>query len=246
AAVGRDTPDAIGGTAIAMLDEKTATREQLIARATLQQHELVKLRTRLAELETKAGGRHGRHDNTAEEGRAWHDPSTERLKEWAAECHVRWDEPGFDRWQPQTTLGKNERGLEPGELPAVNAALSEVQAQHKQVVRALYIEATGDTAGAETLSLEAMRGEIQEKGSAEESGLILQKIASERAGLAPPPADLSKTSPFERLMREIVQLGDRSEAAIAKRLGADRASQIRGDGWGSRSDSSGCPDEAKH
>jgi hypothetical protein len=150
-------------------------------------------------------------------------------------------EPGFDGWRPSTTLGKNERGLEPGELAPYNAALSEIQQQWKQLVRALYIEATGDVTGADTLSIDAMRSEIQEK-SGEESSVILQRLANERAGLAQPPADPSKSSPLERMMRAYLKLGDDTEAAIAKRLGPERAAQIRGDAWGSRSDWSGCPD----
>lgn len=109
-------------------------------------------------------------------------------------------------------------------------------------MKALHIEATGDTSGAETLSIEAMRGEIEEKGSAGEHNLVLQRIARERAGQAKPPVDLSKTTPFERQFRAYIKLGDQSEQALAKRLGPERAKAIRGDGWGARSDWSGCPE----
>jgi hypothetical protein len=231
------TPDASAAAALA-LDERTATREQLVARAHVQQRELETLRTRVAELER---GRSGHHDNGAEEGRAWYDPSPERLKAWVAECHIRNDEPGIERWRPSTSLGNNERGLEPSELPHVNAALAELQQKWKQLVRALYIEATGDTAGADILSVEAMRKEIEEKGAEQEHELLLQRIAMERAGLVAPPADLSKASAFERLFRAYLELGDQAEQALAKRIGPERAKAIRGDGWGSRSDWSGCP-----
>jgi hypothetical protein len=236
-----DTPDRgeVPDRAIDALDERTATREQLIARATQQETEITRLRSKLSEIERGAR----RHDNGAEEGRAWYDPSPERLATWAGECHVRADYPDLDKWQPATSLGKNERGLEPGELPQVNAAVGEVQAQWKALVKALYIEATGDVTGAETLSLDAMRGEIEEKGDQKEHNLVLQRIAMERAGQLQPPADLSKASPFERLFRAYVKLGDQTEQAIAKRLGAERAKAIRGDGWDSRSDWSGCPDK---
>ena len=108
-------------------------------------------------------------------------------------------------------------------------------------MRSLYIEVTGDTAGAETLSSEAMRREIEDKSPPGEHNLILQRVAQERAGLATPPADLSKTSALERLMRASFQLGDQSEAALAQRLGAERAHAIRGDGWGARWELGGCP-----
>ncbi|MBA3541572.1 MAG: hypothetical protein H0T79_18305 [Deltaproteobacteria bacterium] len=73
-----------------------------------------------------------------------------------------------------------------------------------------------------------------------------ERDAADRAGacgLAIPPTDLSRTSPLERLLRASLQLGDQAEAALAKKLGAERARAIRGDGWGSRSDYSGCPEK---
>ena len=227
----------------AALDDATATREQLAARTQMQQTEIARLRARVVELERGTRGRgHGsHHDTSAEDGRPWYDPSPERLAAWVAECHVRADEPNLDAWQPQTELGTNTRGLEPDELPHVNAALTEVQQQWKALVRSLYIEATGDVQGADTLSIDAMRGEIEDKSVPGESSLVLRKIAQERAGHLQPPTDLSKASPFERMFRAYIALGDQSEQAIAKRLGPARAKEIRGDGWGSRSDWSGCP-----
>lgn len=229
-----DAPDPIART----IDTKTATREELVARAEAQDAEIAKLRAQVVELKTGDIG----HDQN-DPGRAWHDPSPETLKAWAGECHIRNDEPGLDRWQPQTTLGKNERGLEPSELAPVNDVIAQLQKDWKSLVKQLYIEATGDVQGAETLSTEAMRREIEEKGAPGEHENILQRIAQERAGMiAPPTAEqIAKSSPFERLFRSYLELGDKTEAALAKRLGPDRAAAIRGDGWGSRSDWSGCP-----
>jgi len=133
------------------------------------------------------------------------------------------------------------RGITADEVGAYNAALGEVAKSWKALVRSLYIEATGDAAGADTLSTDAMRHEIEEKSVPGEEARVLYKISHERAGLLPPPADLTKTSPLERLMRAWVQLGDQSEAALAKRLGPERARAIRGDGWNSKSDRSSCP-----
>lgn len=229
-----DAPDPIART----IDTKTATREQLVARAEAQEAEIAKLRAQVVELKTGDIG----HDQN-DPGRAWHDPSPETLKAWVGECHIRNDEPGLDRWQPQTTLGKNERGLEPSELTPVNEVIAQLQKEWKVLVKQLYIEATGDVQGAETLSTEAMRREIEEKGAPGEHENILERIAQERAGLVPAPTaeQLAKSSPFERLFRAYLQLGDKTEAALAKKLGAERAAAIRGDGWGSRSDWSGCP-----
>ena len=110
-------------------------------------------------------------------------------------------------------------------------------------MEALYIEATGDTQGADTLSYDAMRGEIEEKGADSEYSTLLQRIAMERAGMVPPPIDLSKASAFERMFRANLELGSKTEQALAKRLGPERAREIRGDGWDSRSVWAGCPDD---
>jgi hypothetical protein len=240
---GHTTTAAVRDSNIAVLDAQ-ATREQLLARAATQRTQIAQLEARLADLERGNDRPSGDHSYTpGEPGRTWHDPSPEKLAQWAAECHVRVDSPSLDRFTPMKTLGKNPRGLEQSEMDGYNAAMTEMSKQWHDTVRALYLEATGDTAGADTLSTEAMRREIEEKSSREESGLILQRISAEKAGLAKPPADLSKTSPAERLMRAYLALGDQSEAALAKRLNAERARAIRGDAWDSRSDMSGCPDK---
>ncbi len=156
---------------------------------------------------------------------------------------MRADAPSFDHYQPMSPNQRNDRGIEPSEIPTVNAALGEVHQQWRQLLRALYIEATGDVAGADNLSISSMRSELQEKSSPGEHNLLLQRLARERAGLSPPPADLSKVSPYERMMRAFLELGNQAEAALARRLGPERAKEIRGDAWGSRSDWSGCPDQ---
>lgn len=123
----------------------------------------------------------------------------------------------------------------------LNGPLAEVQKRWGDLTRSPYIETTGDTVGADSLSSEAMRHEIEDKSPRGEMNVILQRISQERAGLAAPPADPSKTSPLERLMRANAELGDQSEAALARRLGAERAHAIRGEGWDSRHEMGGCP-----
>ncbi|MEO7735909.1 MAG: hypothetical protein ABIY55_33445 [Kofleriaceae bacterium] len=66
---------------------------------------------------------------------------------------------------------------------------------------------------------------------------MLQRISQERAGLAAPPTDLGKASALERMLRA----RDQSEAAVAKRLGPERAHALRGDGWSWRMELGGCP-----
>ena len=222
-----------------LAEDKAATREELIARTSEQRAELVKLRARLAKLED---GPRDHRDNTAEPGRAWYDVSPERLKEWVADCHVRADSPGLDQFAPFDAKDSARFGIEPSELPVINATMSDLASQWRRLVRSLYIETTGDLNGADVLSVDAMAGEIREKSGAEnDHNTLLQKISAERAGLAKPPVDLSKTTPYERLMRAQLEQGNDTEAALAKKLGPERAKALRGDGWPSRSDWSGCP-----
>jgi hypothetical protein len=233
-ASGRPTTVAAEGPKL----DPNATREELVARTSAQQTQIGELKARVADLEKQLGGR--RQSDDQEEGRLWHDPSHDKLVEWAAQCHVRGDEPGVASFSP-VKAGEDRYGLEPSEVDAFNTVVGDITKQWQSLVRSLYIETTGDTAGAETLSTEAMRNEIEEKSPKSDRALILQRLSRERAGLQPPPADLSKTSPLERMMRVWWALGDQTEDALAKRLGAKRAHDVRGDGWGHKSDSSGCP-----
>jgi len=219
-------------------DDAHLTREQLFVRTRQQEAQLITLRARLAQLENTADAPD--HPDVPEPGRMWHDPSPAKLAEWVATCHVRSDEPSLDRFSPLTEADTT-RGIEASEVDGYNAAIGEVAKQWKDLVRGLYIETTADTAGAETISSESMRREIEDKSPRGEHNLVLQRLSQERAGLAAPPSDLGKTSPIERLTRAYAQLGDQSEAALAKRLGAQRAHAIRGDSWSWRTESSGCP-----
>jgi hypothetical protein len=228
-----------GATLAAPTDDGHATRDQLLARTQLQLAELNQLRARVAQLEKTATSLEPL--DVPEPGRVWHDPSPDKLAEWVATCHVRSDAPALDRFTPSTEPEK-ERGITASELGDYNAVLTEIQKHWKDLTRSLYIETTGDTAGAEGLSIEAMRREIEDKSPPGEANLVLQRISRERAGLAAPPADLSKTSTLERQMRAYGQLGEQTEAALAKRFGPQRAHAIRGEGWDQRMESSGCPD----
>lgn len=220
-----------------LAEDRAATREELIARSAEQRAELARLRAQLAARE----GRDDEH-NATEPGRRWFDPSPERLKEWAAKCRVRSDSVGLDEPKLMDAKAASHYGLEPDEIAPVNQVVTEIANDWRKLVRALYVEATGDLNGTDVLSVDAMLGEIREKGGGHEHNLVMQKISAERAGLAKPPADVAKLTPYERLMRVQVEQGNTIEAALAKKLGPERARAIRGEGFGNRSDWSGCPD----
>lgn len=228
-----------GALALADADDAHATREQLLVRTRAQNAQLIQLRARLAQLDRAPSGVQPLADfDVPEPGRTWHDPSPEKLAELAATCSVRFDEPNLEHFAP---LAEASEQVSAGDLDAYNAAMTEVQKRWKDQVRNLYIEITGDAAGADSLSTTAMRQEIQDKSPPGENSAILQRVSRERAGLDQPPADLSKASPLERMTRAYVQLGDQSEAALARRIGADRARAIRGNAWGARYVTGSCP-----
>src|SRR5205823_6941796 len=98
--------------------------------------EIIHLRAKVATLEKQAGSasrERDQHDVAAgDEGRLWHDPSPETLREWATKCHIRYDEPGLDRWTPRTEVD----GLDAGELAAYNDTMGDLAKQWHDLVRA--------------------------------------------------------------------------------------------------------------
>lgn len=220
-----------------------ATHDELIARNRAQQAELHRLRVRIGQLERTPPPVESEDNDAPEPGRPWHEPSPELLASWVAECKVRTDQPSLDQFSP---LGEPDPGLgiRADELPGYNAAMTAMAKRWRDLVRGLYVEVTGDAAGADALSSRAMRNEIHDKSLPGEYNQILQRLARERAGLAAAPDDLGKATALERLTRAYVELGDQSEAALARQIGAERAHAIRGNGWSSRHEMSGCPSGA--
>jgi ferric-dicitrate binding protein FerR (iron transport regulator) len=237
---GRTGATLIADAIATAVDDEHASRDQLVAKARVQAQQIAQLRAQLAGSERGKGLPIFESAAADEPGSKWYAPSPERLAAFVADCRVRMDAPSYEDFEP-VTAATDENHLKPGEIADYNAAMIETGKAWRANVRALYLEATGDTAGADTLSLMAMRLEIDAKSPPGERNTVMQQIARERAGLATPPADLSKTSVYERLTRAYAQLGDESEAALARRLGPERAKELRGDGWGARMESSGCP-----
>ncbi len=173
------------------------------------------------------------------------DLSKEELKAMADRCELRWDMPSLSSDAPQVPSShRKELGLNATEVDAVNKILAEHHRQAKEQLRKLYVEVTGDSKIADSLSPEALRKEIEDKSTRDETKQVFQRLARERAGLQAPPASLAGTSPVERLYRMLTTAGDRVEAAVGAQLGPDLAHRYREakGGFGDQNRSSyGCP-----
>jgi hypothetical protein len=211
--------------------------------------QLTTLRARVDELEqlartdspTPPGG-----SESARRRDAWLEPDREELLEMARNCKLRWDEPGL---RPQASGRPSpavmaELGMTESEAEVISDVYQEFVARSLEQLRAIYVAATGDEGGALILAPEALKQEIFDKSTRESIKQAFQRVAMERAGLTAPPPDINGMTPAERLVRFNTGLGDAYEQAVAEKLGASRARELRrqSGGWNSRHDASvGCP-----
>lgn len=233
------------GTAVAVAPALAAlSPAELLATAEAQ-------RVRLADLEAEvrrlqAAGPGADADDPAH---PWFDPGPETLKAWAAECRVRIDMPPMMRPDAMSIDPRNGAalGLAEPERAAINAALADAHRTFGALVRALYLETTGDTTGGDTLSVEAMMREVEDKNGADEADAVRARIARERAGLAAPPtaAALAAAPPVERLLRAMAAIGGDLERVFAGIIGPARARALRASRqgpFGSHMEMAGCAD----
>lgn len=224
------------------------SRDELLARDAIQRQEIASLRTKLRAAEAQAGGRGGGGGEVGPDGRPWFDPGEETLRAYADNCEVRFDlpisGPGDAEWNPSPEA-LEEAGLDADEAAAIERAVEPVLEAFRGELRALYVEATGDTANADMLSINALVSEIGNKSEPGEVARIRALLAQERAGLRPAPADLSGTSPAERLYRLLARIGDEAQAAVATVIGDERAYELRalGGGWPSKWTMGGCAED---
>jgi hypothetical protein len=104
-------------------------------------------------------------------------------------------------------------------------------------LRAFYIEATGDAAGADGLAAQALMHEILDKSPPAAIEAARTAIARERAGLPAAPT----SSIAERYLRYVTSVGDSLQRALEPALGAQQAASVRDALGESRSYMSGCP-----
>jgi hypothetical protein len=205
--------------------------------------ELTTLRARVKELESSQGG--ARLPPGAKPAN-FLEPSREELLDMAKSCKLRWDEPGLGaRHAPLPSAEElAELGMTQDEAEVIAEVYASFAAQSLEQLRAIYVAATGDVDSSRVLAPEALKQEILDKSPEDAIKRAYHHVSQERAGLATPPPDITGMTPAERLVRFNTGLGDAYERALADKLGASRAHQLRAkhNGWGSKHDSSvGCP-----
>ncbi len=211
--------------------------------------ELTALRERVKELEPYAPGgakHHQGSDNRTMRVPNFLNPSPEELREMAKECRLRWDAPSLKARTPSIPSPEKlkELNLTQDEAEVMAEVHQAFVAESLEKLRAIYVAATGDTENARVLAPEALEQEVLDKSSEDSIKRAYQRVSQERAGLAAPPADTTGMTPAERLIRFNTGLGDAYERALADKLGAAKAHELRSknDGWGSRHSSGvSCP-----
>ncbi|HVV82050.1 MAG TPA: hypothetical protein VHE35_03180, partial [Kofleriaceae bacterium] len=223
------------------------SRDELLHRDQIQREQLAMLAKRVQELEQGAAAGGPRHGGHGLDDGDWVNPTQAELAQWAKECRVRLDFPAVVRGETEKVSPDVARdvGLTDAEVAAVDQVFADLAADWAKQVRGWYVEATGDAAGADALSAQAMGQELQEKAAPHEPQQLQKRLAQERAGLVRPPASLAGTSPYERYFRAMAGLGDEAEHLLADKLGADKAHAIRthDGGWPMRMQMDGCPDD---
>lgn len=170
--------------------------------------------------------------------------SKEELLEMARECELRWDMPNLNPGGGIPPEATSNLGLTDDEAEAMNRIFDENGRRVLEEVKKLYVEVTGDSKVAETLTAQSLIAELQHKAPVADRQQAFQKLARERAGLQPPPVDWSTASPTERLLRLLTSNGDRVEREIGEQIGPDLARRYRelNDGFSSHwRGRAGCP-----
>jgi len=226
-----------------------ATREQLLARDARQREQIALLDARVHKLEAggpaAAPGKRGNDPEGRPDREKMFGFSADEYAAMAQSCEIRFDLPSFDIEAPQLGPKQAEKlGLSDEEMGPVNQMLKRENDRYMKELRALYLEATGDTTGVETLQPMALGMEIQHKSNERDNSLARRRLDLERAGKLAPPADVSKLPVIDRYFRLVTTIGDRVESELGKIIGPERAHAAREEGFGgNRSIMNGCSDD---
>ncbi len=261
----RAEPMAVSKTLPALLatpvaESAQASREELAARDTASRAQIAALQGRVRELEVErttlasriATGPIGRGGDF-EPGDSpaaglpprdkTHDFTAGELSAMAKQCELRIDTPPLDdTWKMSPELGARLH-LSDDEQAQTTAAVNGVQKSAIAYLRGLYVAATGDQAGADNLNPMTLGQELLHKSRHAEVEEARRKIAQERAGLVPPPADPNSGTIPERYFRFMAGLGDSLQAQLEPVAGAQQAGKLRDAIDGMHMTMNGCKDE---
>ncbi|MGZ3441839.1 MAG: hypothetical protein ACXVDD_20105 [Polyangia bacterium] len=209
-----------------------ATREELLKRDADQREELARLRAEVQAMESRAVEPFDR-----KAGDAYFNPPKDELLQMAKECKLKWDAPPLSL-TPETMSDKlaQESGVSDEERRQFNRVTAEFDQRMIAQLRALYVEVTGDKAGADSLTPQAMETEIRSKVPDAMAQEAYWRLSHERAGLIAPSTDTHTASPMERFLRLETSAGDSYERELGAAIGPARAHALRAGngGWGSR------------
>ncbi|MCH9681950.1 MAG: FecR domain-containing protein [Deltaproteobacteria bacterium] len=210
-----------------------------VATAAQPPAEVQSLRRRVRELERElttareeaaAKAEDDDHDWAAKFRRQMFEPTEEDLRADVKKCAVKYAAPSVqthgDR-QPLADDLVDKLDLSEDEQRFVEALFTELDQQLLPLTRELYIEATGDEAGATTLSFDAMENEIQDKTPPEEVIEARRQVARERAGMDAVPTDPSDSLPLTRLLRAHVARSKHLNQRMLAEFGPDRGRELR-------------------
>ncbi|HEU4733177.1 MAG TPA: hypothetical protein VFT22_35035 [Kofleriaceae bacterium] len=222
----------------------TATLQELLARDQSHRGEIALLRARVRALESGAAAASNSPEPQAHEGHyKVFGFSREELADMARRCEIRFDRPGYGL-EPRLMTDKlaHAAGLSPDEQAAFNQTLRAQNDTYMAALRALYQELTGDPG--DNLDTSSLFMEVLRKSPSAEVEAARKRLAEERAGLVPAPADTHDQSVIQRLFRLDIAAGDTLERMLAAELGPERAHQIRTAGWpgGENNSLDGCPE----
>ena len=213
-----------------------ASSPELVERERAERAQVVSLQARVRELERRASAEGATPAQDPLRAR-FHDFTDAELQAMAQNCEVRFDLPRIRRepFQLSPDLGARQH-LSEAEQAKVAATVDAVSKDVVAHLRAFYLEATGDAAGADTLDPESLMREVLEKSPPAVLQAARTEIARERAGMPPSPSGTIA----ERYLRYVTTVGDSLQSALEPTLGAQQAAAVRDALAANRSSMSGC------